>query len=155
MRQPLMGAPTDSATLHRRGGVVEEEEVKISNSMNLVVAALVVALSYAPAAARESNSKEASTDFGIGAVTVLANVVYMPVKLGYGLLGGLTGCFAYVFSGANRDVAEGVWVPSLGGDYVLTTEMMSGREHVQFNGVRERSALAAYDEPSEDDDGTF
>jgi hypothetical protein len=113
---------------------------KNTNTVKLVAAALVVSLASAPIAAeaRESNSKEASSDFGIGAVAVLANLVYMPVKLGYGVLGGVTGCFAYVLSGANRDVAEGVWVPSLGGDYVLTTDMMSGRDNVQFNGVRSR-----------------
>ena len=109
-----------------------------SRKMKLIVAALAVVLASAPMAAdaRESNSKEASNDFGIGLVTVLANVVYMPTKVVYGVLGGVTGCFAYVLSGANLGVAEGVWVPSLGGDYVLTTEMMRGREKVHFNGVR-------------------
>lgn len=112
-----------------------------------VAAALVVALATAPALAeaRESNSKEASQDFGIGVVTVLANLVYMPVKVVYGVLGGVTGCFAYVLSGANRQVAEGVWVPSLGGDYVLTTDMMSGREKVEFNGVRRGPAESSPD----------
>lgn len=110
-------------------------------SRTLIASALFgLALVAAPAAgeARESNSKEASSDFGIGVVTALANVVYMPVKVTYGVLGGITGGFAYVLSGANREVAEGVWVPSLGGDYVLTTDMMSGQEDVHFNGVRDR-----------------
>lgn len=130
--------------------------MKNINTMKLVAAALVGALACGPvvAEARESNSKEASSDFGIGAVTVLANLAYMPVKLGYGVLGGVTGCFAYVLSGANRDVAEGVWVPSMGGDYVLTTEMMSGREQVQFNGVRERRGDQVA-EASLEDDSTF
>ena len=102
------------------------------------------------AGARESSSKEASSDFGIGLVAVLANVVYMPVKVVYGVLGGVTGCFAYVLSGANRDVADGVWVPSLGGDYVLTTGMMTGREPVHFNGVRD-TAPGRGDSDSDDD----
>src|SRR6185369_6838214 len=96
--------------------------------------------------AHAAQTKEAGSDFGIGMVAVLANVVYMPVKVTYGILGGVTGGFAYVLSGANRDVADGVWVPSLGGDYVLTTDMMTGRERVHFNGVRGRPA-------SEDKDG--
>lgn len=130
--------------------------MRIIDTKKLVAAALLAALACAPMAAeaRESNSKEASSDFGIGAVTVLANLAYMPVKLGYGVLGGVTGCFAYVLSGANRDVAEGVWVPSLGGDYVLTTEMMSGRDRVQFNGVRERPGDQVA-EASFEDDSTF
>jgi hypothetical protein len=119
--------------------VVEVEAVRNTNTIRIVAAALAVTLASAPMAAqaRESNSKEASSDFGIGVVAVLANVVYMPVKLVYGILGGVTGCFAYVLSGANEDVAAGVWVPSLGGDYVLTTDMMTGRDPVHFNGVRE------------------
>ena len=135
--------------------MVEVEEVKNNSTMKLVAAALVATLVSAPMAAqaRESNSKEASSDFGIGLVTVLANMVYMPVKVVYGVLGGVTGCFAYVLSGANRDVAEGVWVPSLGGDYVLTTEMMSGRDRVQFNGVRSRPGDDAPDDSSEDEGG--
>lgn len=126
--------------------------------MRIVAAALAVALASAPLAAqaRESNSKEASSDFGIGVVAVLANVVYMPVKLVYGILGGVTGCFAYVLSGGNEDVAAGVWVPSLGGDYVLTTDMMSGRDPVHFNGVRERPGeTAAGDDAAVEEEGGF
>jgi hypothetical protein len=112
--------------------------MKQSRSKKFAAAGLAALLTLSPlgASARESSSREASSDFGIGLVAVLANVVYMPVKVVYGVLGGVTGCFAYVLSGANRDVADGVWIPSLGGDYVLTTDMMTGREPVHFNGVR-------------------
>ena len=112
--------------------------MKTNRKSRFFVSALVATLSLAGVAtdARASQTKEAGNDFGIGMVAVLANVVYMPVKVTYGVLGGVTGGFAYVLSGANRDVADGVWVPSLGGDYVLTTDMMTGRDRVQFNGVR-------------------
>ena len=117
----------------------------MNTNSKLTIAAAVVAVSLAcapsPAVARDSNSKEASSDFGIGVVTALANIVYMPVKVTYGVMGGITGGFAYVLSGANRNVAEGVWVPSLGGDYVLTTDHMTGREQVHFNGVRDENAF--------------
>ena len=130
--------------------------MKRTTTSRFAVAALAAALTMAPmaASARVSNSKEASSDFGIGVVTVLANAVYMPVKVVYGVLGGVTGGFAYVLSGANREVAEGVWVPSLGGDYVLTTEMMSGRERVHFNGVRTRPGEEEADAPASDDGGS-
>ena len=117
---------------------------------SVVAAAAIMMMSSSPAIARDSNTKEAGSDFGIGVVAVLANVVYMPVKVTYGVLGGITGGFAYVLSGADRQVADGVWVPSLGGDYVLTTEMMSGREPVHFHGVRERRMRVA-EGPSTDD----
>jgi hypothetical protein len=125
------------------------------NTINksLLAAAFVAAsMACVPASAvaRDSNSKEASADLGIGVVTALANIVYMPVKVTYGLMGGVTGGFAYVLSGANREVAEGVWVPSMGGDYVLTTDHMTGREQVHFNGVRDENAFQS---ASNDDGG--
>jgi hypothetical protein len=116
--------------------------------------AAMVALAPVAAGARESNSKEASSDFGIGLVAVLANLVYMPVKVVYGVLGGVTGCFAYVLSGANKDVADGVWVPSLGGDYVLTTDMMTGRDQVHFNGVRDTGPRGGSADAGEEDEET-
>jgi hypothetical protein len=114
-----------------------------SSKLRFAAAAVAVSLVCAPAAsfARDSNSKEASSDFGIGVITALANIVYMPVKVTYGVMGGITGGFAYVLSGANREVAEGVWVPSLGGDYVLTTAHMTGRDQVHFNGVTDQNAF--------------
>lgn len=127
--------------------VVVEAEMKSSKRSAMIAACLTAAVAWGSLvpAAQASETKEAGNDFGIGMVTVLANVVYMPVKVTYGLLGGVTGGFAYVLSGANREVADGVWVPSLGGDYVLTTDMMTGHDKVQFNGIRERSAYAEED----------
>jgi hypothetical protein len=127
--------------------------MKNNKSKRIAAAALALVLAWvAPAPeARASQTKQASSDFGIGIVTVFANLVYMPVKVVYGVLGGVTGSFAYVLSGANREVADGVWVPSLGGDYVLTTDMMTGRERVHFNGVRSRSGHADDDGPAADD----
>lgn len=72
-------------------------------------------------------------DAGMGTVTVAANVVYVPVKLGYALLGGVTGGVAYVLTGANYNVAERVWVPSMGGNYVLSPDHILGTERIQFS----------------------
>jgi hypothetical protein len=72
-------------------------------------------------------------DAGMGTATVVANVVYVPVKLGYALLGGMTGGVAYVLTGANYNVAERVWVPSMGGNYVLSTDQLRGAEPIQFS----------------------
>ncbi|MEW6300371.1 MAG: hypothetical protein AB1671_21980 [Thermodesulfobacteriota bacterium] len=73
-------------------------------------------------------------DAGMGTVTVLANVVYIPVKLAYAVLGGVTGGFAYVLTGANYQVAERIWTPSLGGNYVLTPDHLRGQQTVYFSG---------------------
>lgn len=73
-------------------------------------------------------------DAGMGTVTVLANAVYIPVKLTYAVLGGVTGGFAYVLTGANYQVAERIWTPSLGGHYVLSPDHLRGHQAIYFSG---------------------
>ncbi len=72
-------------------------------------------------------------DAGMGTATVLANVLYMPTKLVYATLGGITGGFAYVLTGANYEVAERVWTPSLGGNYVLSPDQLRGNQPIYFS----------------------
>ena len=72
-------------------------------------------------------------DAGMGTATVLANVLYMPAKVVYATLGGVTGSFAYVLTGANYQVAEHVWTPSLGGNYVLNPEQLRGNQPIYFS----------------------
>lgn len=73
-------------------------------------------------------------DASIGTATVLANVVYMPVKVVYATLGGLTGSFAYVLTGGNYTAAEKVWVPSMSGNYVLNPDQLKGQQPIYFSG---------------------
>ena len=72
-------------------------------------------------------------DAGMGTATVLANVIYMPTKLVYATLGGITGGVAYLLTGANYEVAEKVWTPSLGGNYVLVPEQLRGNQPIYFS----------------------
>ncbi len=71
---------------------------------------------------------------GIGAGTVAGNLVYVPAKLAYGILGGIAGGAGYALTGGNKQVAETIWRSSLGGDYVLTPNMMTGKEPIYFSG---------------------
>ena len=72
-------------------------------------------------------------DAGMGTATVAANLLYVPAKLVYATLGGITGGFAYVLTGANSQVAERVWTPSLGGNYVVTPEHLRGSQPLYFS----------------------
>jgi hypothetical protein len=74
-------------------------------------------------------------DAGWGSLTVLSNVVYMPVKLVYATLGGLTGGIALGLTGGDLDVAETIWVTSMGGNYVLTPPMLRGEESISVAGT--------------------
>jgi hypothetical protein len=98
--------------------------------IRIVSSGLFALLLSAPMAARA----DFSDDAGMGTATVLANVVYMPTKVVYAALGGITGGFAYLLTGGNYTAAERVWTPSLGGNYVLNPEHLRGQEQIYFSG---------------------
>jgi hypothetical protein len=84
-------------------------------------------------------------DAGWGMLTVLTNVVYMPVKLVYATLGGLTGACALGLTGGDMQTAESVWVTSMGGTYVVTPGMLRGEEVLAFTGTPGAPDTAAAD----------
>ena len=74
-------------------------------------------------------------DAGWGTLTVLTNVIYMPAKITYAALGGLTGGFAFALTGGDLKTAETVWVTSMGGTYVVTPRMLQGEDSIAFAGT--------------------
>jgi hypothetical protein len=97
------------------------------------VVALVASLGAAvrPAAAAEKYVN----DFGVGLGTVVVDLFYMPVKVVYATLGGITGGFAFLLTGGRLDIARAVWTPSMGGTYVVTPSMLRGEDPIYFSGV--------------------
>jgi len=71
---------------------------------------------------------------GVGAGTVAGNILYVPAKLVYGILGGIAGGAGYALTGGNQQVSNTIWRSSLGGDYVLTPDMVTGKKPVHFSG---------------------
>ena len=98
--------------------------------MKRAVGGILFLLLSAPVWAQASFAEDA----GVGTATVLANVVYMPVKVVYATLGGITGSFAYVLTGGNYNAAEKVWVPSMSGNYVLNPDQLKGQQPIYFSG---------------------
>ena len=80
------------------------------------VTVTMAALLMAPSAALADDVARAKSDAGVGLATAVANVFYIPAKLGYAVLGGVTGGLGYALTGGNKQVAERVWVASFGGD---------------------------------------
>lgn len=103
------------------------------------VAALVAALA-APASGLAEDTEKAKQDAGIGLATAMANIFYIPAKLTYAALGGITGGLTYALTLGNTEAAEKVWVTSGGGDYVLSTEHVSGQRKVHFTGSQPDAA---------------
>ncbi len=77
------------------------------------------------------------TGVGYGAETVGANLLYVPAKVLYGVLGGITGGAGYLLTGGNSQTSDTIWRSSLGGDYVLTPEMIKGQQSIHFSGPTE------------------
>src|SRR5262245_36443321 len=97
-----------------------------------IVAAAVVAASLGSAQPARAGFLE---DAGWGSLTMLSNVLYMPVKLVYATLGGVTGGLALGLTGGDMDVADSIWVTSMGGTYVLTPPMLRGEESISIAGT--------------------
>jgi hypothetical protein len=123
------------------------------------IAAVLVAVLLA--VARPAASAEApdyANDFGVGVGTVLCNLVYMPVKVVYATLGGITGGFAYILTAGRMDTASSVWRPSMGGTYVITPSMLRGEDPIYFSGTADddsdhRAERRTIDEPPAGDRG--
>ena len=81
-----------------------------------------------------SGESDTWTTIGWGVLTGLANVVYVPAKLVYAGLGGVTGGMALGLTGGDTKTAESIWEPSLFGNYFLTPSMIQGQEPFSFAG---------------------
>jgi hypothetical protein len=71
---------------------------------------------------------------GYGAGALLCNVLYIPAKLVYAILGGLVGGGTYLITAGNQQAANTVWRSALGGDYVVTPQMLAGQQPINFSG---------------------
>ena len=112
---------------------VVKEDVMVWKAMVVVVALCLLAQTV-HAAGNEKKETNYWSDAGYGTLAVVANVLYMPVKVVYSTLGVITGSLAYVLTVGDSDTAERVWSPSVGGSYVVTPSMLRGDEPILFSG---------------------
>jgi len=94
-----------------------------------------------PQVAQPSDGSVNWKGVGIGVGAVVSNLVYVPAKLVYGILGGIAGGAGYALTGGNKQVANSIWRSSLGGDYVLTPDMMTGKQPIYFSGPNEAGSM--------------
>src|SRR6202795_3451261 len=71
---------------------------------------------------------------GYGAGALVCNLLYIPAKLVYALLGGIVGGGTYLITAGNQQAANTVWRSALGGDYVVTPQMLAGQQPLNFSG---------------------
>ena len=107
---------------------------------SLVILMLVSMLTLA--VPRAEASGDFASDAGIGIACVFVNLLYVPAKIVYATLGGFTGGVAYLLTGANYEVAERIWTPSLGGNYLVTPAHLRNEDTLYFSGTTEPSPSA-------------
>jgi len=73
-------------------------------------------------------------DMGWGMAAIGSNLFYMPAKMLYAVGGGIVGGLGYCLTGGSLDVAQSIWSPSLGGTWILSPEMMRGKNPILFSG---------------------
>jgi hypothetical protein len=112
-----------------------------------LLAACLVAGTAGGARAEEGSFAK---DFGLGMGAFGVNLLYMPAKFVYASLGAVTGGFAYVLTGANMEVGQRIWKPSMGGTYVVTPSMLAGEDRIMFSGENEPRGTSAYTREEED-----
>ena len=102
--------------------------------MRKMVVAAVVASSLGMHAV-PARAGDYAMESGMGIAAVAVDLVYIPVKVVYATLGGITGGFAYLLTAGNFETASSIWKPSMGGTYVVTPNMVAGNEPINFNGT--------------------
>jgi hypothetical protein len=71
---------------------------------------------------------------GYGVAALLGNLLYIPAKLVYATLGSVVGGGTYLVTAGNSQASNTVFRSALGGDYVLTPQMVAGQQPINFSG---------------------
>lgn len=93
---------------------------------------VVLAIGLAPVSA--SADDNIGEDLGLGLGSVLCSVVYAPVKVVYAVGGLIVGGFGWAFSGGDNTVATSIIDPAVRGDYIITPDILRGRQRLEFYG---------------------
>ena len=80
-----------------------------------------------------ATSAQSPSGVALGAMLVGANLFYVPAKLVYAAVGGVTGAVALVLA-HDSGVAQDVWKPALGGDFFVTADHLHGNARLRFAG---------------------
>ncbi len=84
--------------------------------------------------AEKDEQAEESTlrNFKNGMNSCLLSLVYSPLKVGVAVVGGVVGGVAYPLSGFNSGVSKKIWDSSMGGTYLITEDILTGKEEAEL-----------------------
>lgn len=83
---------------------------------------------------RKQEQAEESTarHFKNGMSSCLLSLVYSPIKVHIAMIGGVIGGLAYPLSGFNADVSRKIWNTSMGGTYLITEDVLTGKKKLEL-----------------------
>ena len=110
--------------------------LQVSGCALLVVGAAGGAAAGAAVSVKDGRSTHHSALTYAG--TVLANVVYVPVKAVFAAGGALTSGVSYVVTLGRPEPTDMIWNTTMGGDYVMTPKMIEGDQPIHFAGKPRR-----------------
>jgi hypothetical protein len=98
--------------------------------------AFAALLAGSPAAAQSDDRDSPSLirEGGLGAAAALVSMIYCPLKLVYAASGIVLGSSSFLWTWGDQDAAMAVVDKSVGGDYVITPDMLRGSVDLRFTG---------------------
>ena len=100
--------------------------------MRKTIVSFMLAASLAAPSVVRADSQGNEVAFGLTAA--LCNIFYTPGKALVAAVGLPVGALAAFATGGDTRTAYSIWVPTAGGTYFLTADMMDGREPIEFFG---------------------
>ena len=97
-------------------------------------ALLAVVLLAGPPVAAQAEEASLLREGGAGAAAALLSLVYCPLKLFYAASGITLGSGSYLWTWGDRDAAMAVVNTAVGGDYVVTPDVLLGSADLRFTG---------------------
>ncbi len=70
--------------------------------------------------------------FKNGMSSCLLSLVYSTIKVNIAVAGGVVGGVAYPLSGFNSGVSKKIWSTSMGGTYLITEDILTGKEEAEL-----------------------
>jgi len=100
--------------------------------MRKTIVSFMLAASLAAPSVVRAESQGNEVAFGLTAA--LCNIFYTPGKALVAAVGLPLGALAAFATGGDTRTAYSIWVPTAGGTYFLTPDMMTGHEPIEFFG---------------------
>ncbi|MGR3293408.1 MAG: hypothetical protein ACUZ9M_05240 [Candidatus Scalindua sp.] len=87
----------------------------------------------------EQTEENTFQHFKNGMNSCLLSLVYSTIKVNIAIIGGVVGSVAYPLSGFNSGVSKKIWSTSMGGTYLITEDILTGKEEPELFFKRNRN----------------